>query len=334
MRTLRLYNWQAWSFSTEANGGGTLADGELIRVLRDFEKDAKLRGLAPETIYRYRTPIKDLISLLEENELGFDALDKELLKEFLTQEQGRGISETTLMNYFSALSSFYDYMQFEGIVITNSIPLFRKRYLRRYKTDKRPEERKLLTVSEMARLINHIMDPRAKAIAILLAKTGIRKGELISIDMDDINWENYSLTLKKKAKRSNRTVFFDEECAIVLRRWIRMRERLGVPEECRALFVNYNSRNRIDKNRVYDDIVKPATVLGFHNPDSDRLSDHFSPHAFRHWFTTWLLRNGMSRDYVKELRGDSRQEAIDIYNHIDMEDLRKEYLLRIPKLGI
>ncbi|MEM2835724.1 MAG: hypothetical protein QXU68_01095, partial [Candidatus Bathyarchaeia archaeon] len=37
------------------------------------------------------------------------------------------------------------------------------------------------------------------------------------------------------------------------------------------------------------------------NPDSPRLEDHFGPHCFRHWFTAWLLRNRMPREYVKEI---------------------------------
>ena len=74
--------------------------------------------------------------------------------------------------------------------------------------------------------------------------------------------------------------------------------------------------------------------MGFHNPDSQRLEDHFGPHCFRHWFTTWLLRNGMPRKYVKELRGDKRGEAVDIYHHIDREELRRAYLACIPKLGV
>ena len=42
----------------------------------------------------------------------------------------------------------------------------------------------------------------------------------------------------------------------------------------------------------------------------------------------------MKREYVKELRGDALGEAIDIYNHIDLDDLRIQYLSSIPKLGI
>ncbi|MBS7655991.1 site-specific integrase [Candidatus Bathyarchaeota archaeon] len=184
----------------------------------------------------------------------------------------------------------------------------------------------------MLKLINSIIDPRDKAIAILFAKTGIRRSELLRIDVNDINWEEYSITLKPTPKRSNRLVFFDDECALTLKRWLKVREKLNPPTK--ALFVSYRSLRRLDRNGLYTAIVKYAKRLGFHNPNSPRLEDHFGLHCFRHWFTTWLLRNGTPREYVKELRGDKRYEAIDIYHHIDREELRKAYLACIPKLGI
>jgi hypothetical protein len=51
-------------------------------------------------------------------------------------------------------------------------------------------------------------------------------------------------------------------------------------------------------------------------------------------FTTHLRRAGMRREFIQELRGDSRREAIDIYNHIDLKGLKEAYLACIPQLGI
>ena len=48
--------------------------------------------------------------------------------------------------------------------------------------------------------MNSIIDPRDKAMAVLLAKTEIKRGELIRLDVDDINWENYSITLEPAPK--------------------------------------------------------------------------------------------------------------------------------------
>jgi integrase/recombinase XerD len=64
------------------------------------------------------------------------------------------------------------------------------------------------------------------------------------------------------------------------------------------------------------------------------MEDHFSPHCCRHWFTTHLRRAGMKREFIQELRGDRRRDAIDIYDHIDKEELREAYLAYIPQLGI
>ena len=79
--------------------------------------------------------------------------------------------------------------------------------------------------------------------------------------------------------------------------------------------------------------MKLAERVGLHDPNSTKLEDRFTPHCCRHWFVTHLLRAGMSRDFVKELRGDTRGEAIDIYNHIDPKELRESYLAHIPQLG-
>jgi integrase/recombinase XerD len=303
------------------------------RLIEDFCKDCELRGMTHESVRRYKSSLLIFAEFLLNRGVDINEANIHLLKDFLQHIlYKRNVKHKTVENYFSALSAFYDYLTFEDLVSTNIVLPFRKRYLKRYKEGYDDPERKLLSVEEMSWLVGSIMDPRDKAIAVLFAKTGIRRGELLKLDVDDIHWEDYSITLKPTPKRSNRVVFFDDECAIVLRRWLRVREKLN--PKTKALFGSYQSLNRLDRNGLYTAIVKYAKRLGFHNPESPRLEDHFGPHCFRHWFTTWLLRNGMPREYVKELRGDRRGEAIDIYHHIDRQELRKAYLAYIPKLGV
>jgi len=303
------------------------------RLIEDFCEDCRLRGMTAESIRRYKSSLLIFARFTLNRDAEVNNLDAQTLKDFLQHIlYERNVKHKTVENYFSALSAFYDYLVFEGLVSTNLVLPFRKRYLRRYKNSYDDPERKLLSVEEMSRLVSSIMDPRDKATAMLLAKTGIRRSELLKLDINDINWEDYSITLKPTPKRSNRIVFFDDECAVTLRRWLRVRDKLN--PETEALFVSYQSLNRLDRNGLYTAVVKYAKRLGFHNPESPRLEDHLGPHCFRHWFTTWLLRNGMPREYVKELRGDRRGEAIDIYHHIDRQELRRAYLAYIPKLGV
>jgi len=309
------------------------AVSNLNQLLKDFCEDCRLRGMSDESVSRYRSILRMFLTFLKERNVRADRIDAHILRDFLRYLKfERGAKHKTMENYFSAISAFYDYLAFEGLTGKNPILPFRRRYLKRYKEDFDDPERKLLTVEEMSMFVNSILDPRDKAIAVLLAKTGIRRGELLRLDVDDINWADYSITLKPTPKRSNRTVFFDDECAIALKRWLRVREKLN--PKTNALFVSYKTLGRLSRNGLYNTVVKYARRLGFHNPDSPRPEDHFSPHCFRHWFTTWLRRNGMPREYIKELRGDKRREAIDIYHHIDREELKRAYLAYIPKLGI
>lgn len=304
-------------------------------LIEEFVKDCKLRGLTKETIRNYKSQLKIFNQFLEG--IGKDILniDRDALREFIGYlKEIRGNSSKRIENYFSALSSFYDFLVYEKIVEKNHVLEVRKRYLRKYKKNLGiTSPRKIISVEEMSALINSILDIRDRALAALLAKTGIRRGELIRIDLDDVNWEEMSITLKPTPKRSNRIVFFDDECARILKKWIAARKEMKVEKGCKALFVN-NRGGRLKRNGVYSAIVKWAEKVGVHDPNSDKIEDHFSPHCFRHWFTTHLLRNGMPREHVKELRGDARNEAIDIYHHIDREELRRAYLTHIPQLGI
>ena len=303
------------------------------KAIEDFCTDCRLRGMTGESIRRYKSSLVIFSNYMAQSSANIFHTDVQKLKTFLHHLRfERNAKHKTLENYFSALSAFYDYLTFEGIISINLILPFRKRYLRMYKDGDDDAERKILSVEQMSKLINSIMDPRDKAVAVLLAKTGVRRGELLRIDVGDINWTDYSIMLKRTPKRTNRIVFFDDECAFVLRRWLKVREKLE--PRTKALFVSYQSQNRLDRNGVYTAIVKYATRLGFHDPESQRLEDHLSVHNFRHFFTTWLRRNGMEREFLAELRGDARKEALDVYIHLDREELRKKYLACVPKLGV
>jgi len=302
-------------------------------LIKKFCDDCDLRSMSDESIRSYKSNLTKFAEHLANKGINLEDIDMQALEGFLRYlKYDRGVKHKTVEGYFTALSSFCDYLVFKELTNVNPVLPFMKRYLKRYKEDYDDHVRKLLSIEEMSRLVNSIMDPRDKSIAVLLAKTGVRRGELLRIDVDDLNWGDYSITMKPTRKRSNRVVFFDDECAIVLRRWLKVREKLN--PKTKALFVSYETSGRLSRNGAYNAVAKYAKRLGFHNPESPRLEDHFGPHCFRHWFTTWLLRNGMAREYVKELRGDRRGEAIDIYHHIDREDLRKAYLACIPKLGL
>lgn len=308
------------SYVSTARGGLPESD-----ILEDFLLDCKVRNFSPRTIMSYKSHLKYYLSKYPIH------TGQQDLKDFLVHiRDEKGYAASTVENYFSSLSCFYDYLVWEGILQENIVPIFRKRYLRYYK-DPLHEERQLISKEQMKELIDSAQDLQTKVIFLLFAKTGIRRQELIDLDRIDVFPKKNMIILKNHHfKRSNRTVFYDEECAFYLEKWIKWRYNHKI--QIQPLFLGVQG-GRISRDVVYDLTIEHAERLGFHNP-SGRLEEKFTPHCFRHFFTTWMIRAGCPREHVQELRGDSRKEAIDIYHHITHDELREAYLKYVPKLGI
>ena len=310
--------------------------GDINKYIEDFTEDCRVRGMTPYSIHSYSSALRSFRNHLESMGICKVAqIDKNAMKEYIrVLRLKRNLSTSTIENHLSSISSFFDFLDYQDVIEENIALAVRKRYLRRYKGDGPGDahSRKLITTEQLKMLVDAVLSPRDKAVIVLLAKTGIRRGELVTIDLDDVDMVHMKITLKPKAKRSNRVVFFDEEGGRVLNRWLAIRGRYAA-KDSKALFVTTGG-GKLNRNGVYEVVTRYAKLVGLHNPDSDRLEDHFTPHCLRHWFTTYLRRNGMPREMVQELRGDVRWEAIDIYYHIDEELLRRAYLAAIPKLGI
>lgn len=256
-----------------------------------------------------------------------------IMKERPGQYGRERLSEGSIKKYVSNLGSFYEFLYLEKYIDRNPVPEFRKRYLRKLKNNysESEDKRQLISIVEMAKMINTVFDPKEKAILLVLAKTGVRATELLNMDVDDINWTDGIIKLKPTAKRSHLNIFFDDECARALKRWINTRKDLTEPEQ-KALFISAYG-NRLTHPSLNKIVKKHARRMGLHK-DEGEIDERLTPHCFRHFFTTHLRRAGMPRDHIKELRGDSRSESMDIYYHIDKEELRASYMTYIPTFGI
>ena len=285
-----------------------------------------------KSIETYKIYVKQYLDLLDSRSKNANRADKSDLKDFLSILRERGLKQASIEKAFTCISSLYTYMVDEDLISSNPVTSFKRRYLRKYKDENISDARQIISVEQASHLVNSTLNSRDKAILVLLFKTGIRRGELCSLDVGDIDLENMALKLKSTPKRSNRILFFDNEAKYVLWAWLQIRKAKDV-KGATALFLCRNG-SRMGSESIGLLVKKHASRVGLHNPESKCLEEHFTPHCCRHWFTTHLIRAGMPRDFVKELRGDVRHEAIDIYNHIDKKELRESYLAHIPQLGI
>jgi integrase/recombinase XerD len=291
--------------------------------------DAKARQMSAKTIKIYLYQLKRFQKYCDSRNIQMANADKLVISDYILT---RKVKIQTIEHELNALSNYYNFLIFKDLIEINPVDAVRNHYLKRYKQDGEKETHQLISIEKAAELIRYSPDIREKAILMLLFKTGIRIGELHSLDVSDIDFADQSILLKRTAKRSNRTVFFDPECERYLRRWLAVRKDRNQMGEM-ALFIT-SWGHRLGVKSMENHIRAVATAHGVNNPDSDRLEDRFSPHCCRHWHGTYLLRSDMKREYVKWLRGDVMKDAIDIYFHIDPEDVKRQYLLHIPQLGI
>lgn len=297
-----------------------------MELVKRFITDCQARGLTGHTIETYGSQIK--IFLRAYSEPG--KVNLEDLKLFLGGLRARNLSGSTLSGYFAAISSFYDFLVIECAASNNPIPAFRKRYLRiklQYGGENARQDGTIEQIIELINLAQRVI--LAKTLMLFLAKTGIRRGELIAMDIHDLNIEKMEFHVKPKAKRSNRLGFMDSELTTALREYLNWREPRALDQ---ALWIS-PAGMRISKNNVNKIVSGYARISGLHNP-AGAMNQKFTPHCFRHFFTTTLRRAGMPREFIQELRGDRRKDAIDIYNHIEVEELRRSYLECIPYLNV
>jgi integrase/recombinase XerD len=306
--------------------------GELIESSLDpFRRDLALRGLAQQTVRRNCCSARQYLVWAAERGIDAEKGRKDDLLEYLATLRASGIQKTSILAIFISLNAWYEFLVESGRLEANPIPPIRKRYLKNYKDEVR--QRQLISVEDAAKIVRATMDVRDRAILLVFLKTGIRRNELISLDLQDLDIVCGKIVLKPTGKRSNRMVFFDDECARAMTRWLKSREMRFQKGEQTALFTS-GLGTRLQASRV-DELVRVAAErVGLHDHASEKLEERFTPHCCRHWFTTHLRRAGMPREFIQELRGDKRKEAIDIYDHIDHEELKKSYLAHIPQLGV
>ena len=297
--------------------------------LENFKLDMEARGLAKISQATIKWAVQRYLRWCYTNNLDAEKGLRDDLVSYLSHLRESRLKQRSIKSDFSYLSIWFSYLVERGTLASNPIPSISKRYLKSYKAE--TPQRKMLTIEEAAKMVQATLDSRDRCVLLLLFKTGVRRHELSELDITDIDLDDQSILLKPTAKRSNRTIFFDAEAKYALQKWIKNRDRRRIDDQ-EALFVSYSGR-RLSNAAIDRIVLKAGARVGLHDAEAKK-SENFTVHCARHFFTTCLIRSGMPRDYIKELRGDARREAIDIYNHIDKKELKESYLAHIPKLGL
>jgi integrase/recombinase XerD len=308
-------------------------------LIDEFIIDLKTKGVSSHTITEYPRYVMEFHAFIGGGDLL--AVDETVVKNYLvhlrsrtTKRVGRQnkLAKSSIKKYMAALSVFFDFLFWNGKITINPVPRVRKQYMRDYKAHNASQRRRCITIPQAKTLVESILDPREKAVVLLLLKTGMRRHELAELDLSSVDLPNLTIHIKPTAKRSNEIVYFDSETANILSKWLKVREKEN-KNKINALFLD-RFGNRLSPVAICRIVTKHAAVVGLHDPSSIRLEDKLTPHSLRHAFTTWLTDAGMKREMIQFLRGDTGTESIDTYIHFTDATVKRAYLEYIPKLNI
>jgi site-specific recombinase XerD len=186
-------------------------------------------------------------------------------------------------------------------------------------------ERTTVSEEQMRRLLEGIAgnDPatlRDRAIFELFYATGIRVGELVKLDVTDVQVKTATVHVREGKGKKDRFLPLTKVARDALVRYLRrgrrqFRKRRFGKADKQALFLGYRG-TRLSRDRVERLVKKYVAVAGL-------PSAGMSPHMFRHSVATHLLNRGADIRYVQELLGHESVETTVIYTHVGAEGLRK-----------
>lgn len=152
-----------------------------------WKVDARTRGMTDASIYSYGQSLAAFQAFLGRS---IAKADKMEIRAWVDDQRKKGLTTKTIKTRLNALSNFYEFLIFEGKRKDNPVPEVQKRYLAPYKAESEAHTHKLVSVDDAARLISALVDIRDKAMLLVMFKTGVRRGELLSMDVSDIHWRD------------------------------------------------------------------------------------------------------------------------------------------------
>ena len=288
---------------------------QFLNYLR-FERNA-----SPQTVQTYEDSLREFESYLtfREDGLSLEAVDTDLIRDWMESLMDRGNNASTINKKLSALRSFFRYALKRKLVEKDPahavVGLKKPKPLPQFVRE-----------GEMDRLLDDVewgdnyKDVRARTLLLLLYETGLRRSELTGLDDGDIDFETSQLKVTGK-RNKQRIVPFGPELAETLRKYVIVRDE-QVKGDCDALFLS-DKGHRMTGQQVYEIVHRYLT-------GATSLKKR-SPHVLRHSFATAMLNNGAGLESIRNLLGHESVSTTEIYAHTTFEQLKRVYKEAHPR---
>ncbi|MDH2910616.1 MAG: tyrosine-type recombinase/integrase [Candidatus Eremiobacteraeota bacterium] len=278
-----------------------LERGQSPRTAEEYARDIEVFGDFLEPGHLHGTPFENLLATTPSD-----------IRRFVMELMGpRAYNPTSVRRKLAALRSFFALQRREGRRSDNPA------------TDVPPPKAAkrlphVMSEGEVGTLLRTRIAGRSDeqrlrdtAIMELLYASGIRRAELVGLDLSDVDTERRLLRVTGKGNKQ-RTVFINLAAAEAIRTYLGVRPR----STDSALFLS-RLKKRLSYRQAWAIFQSYAKLSG--------LTKHVTPHVMRHSFATHLLENGADLVTIKELLGHESLATTQIYTNVSLEHMRRNY---------
>jgi integrase/recombinase XerC len=282
------------------------------------------RGASKHTLRNYESDLLQLVEYCtppgEEAAPLLEQVDLPLLREWLASLYDKGLTTISIRRKIAAVRAMFKFLRQEGITGTNPATRLRTPRPGQRLPDVMSAEKtnNMLDAVESGEPVEKPSRERDIAFLELLYGCGIRVGELVGIDLDDLDLSEGWLKVHGKGNKQ-RQVPVGERAVDAVNRYLQSRS--AAPDE-RALFVNGQGK-RLSDRQVRRLVKFYATFV---TGDST-----VHPHSFRHAYATHLLSDGADLRAIQELLGHARLSTTQKYTQVSLRDLQAVYDRAHPK---
>jgi integrase/recombinase XerD len=281
-----------------------------------FLRHVTRRNRRPKTLYSLYTSIVFFLGVIRDSgKTRLEEITKGDVEAFIEREQDRGIKITTIRTRLVGILSFLRYWAEEDVV---SHEVFYRR-IRLQMPERLP---RAMEPDDAQKLLSAIDHTRDRAMILVLLRTGMRIGELLSTRMSDIHLTERRIEIYEGEKnRLGRVVYLSEDAVCALEAWFR--ERVQWQE-----YVFYG-RGRMSKRLCYS---TARTRFMLYVQKAGLLNKGYTVHTLRHTFATELLNAGMRLECLQVLLGHRGIEETRRYARLTDKTREEEYFKAMSRI--
>ena len=281
-------------------GGKTIKDDSELLPL--FLTAKEVEGCSSKTIEYYRSTLSLMTETLAKP---YTQIESDDLRKYLNDyEASRGSSKVTIDNIRCIMSSFFSWLEDEDYIVKSPV-----RRIHRVKTVQVAKE--VLTDEDLETLRNVCGTKRDLAVIDLLVSTGMRIGELVKLNIEDVNLAERECLVMGKGNKQ-RPVYFDARTKLHLEEYLHARA-----DHAPALFVALDSSaRRVTIGNLEQRLRKLGKSAGV---------CHVHPHKFRRTLATHAIDKGMPIEQVQKLLGHAKIDTTMHYAMVNQNNVKASH---------